>query len=161
MKKNSLVALVVLVGFGALAACQGAKPENKEADKKAPIAAQVAGKAAPAATPDKAPEGNKAPEAAKGQVEAQVAEAAKAPANAIAGAEASAQKAAPTDAKPPKVFDKAQPEGTKATCPVMGNELVIGKDTQFSEYKGKFVYFCCGGCKTQFDADPEKYLKSR
>jgi YHS domain-containing protein len=61
-------------------------------------------------------------------------------------------------AAPPSVFDLPQAEGTKATCPVMGNELTIGKDTQFSEYKGKYVYFCCPGCKPAFDADPEKYL---
>jgi YHS domain-containing protein len=59
----------------------------------------------------------------------------------------------------PKVFTSAQKEGTKATCPVMGDEFVIGKDTLHSEYKGKHVYFCCPGCKKNFDKDPEKYLK--
>ena len=28
-----------------------------------------------------------------------------------------------------------------------------------SEYKGKKYYFCAVGCKKEFDADPEKYLK--
>ncbi len=29
-----------------------------------------------------------------------------------------------------------------------------------SEYKGASYYFCAPGCKTDFDADPEKYLSS-
>jgi len=29
-----------------------------------------------------------------------------------------------------------------------------------SEYKGKTYYFCMSGCKTKFDADPEKYINS-
>ena len=40
-------------------------------------------------------------------------------------------------------------------CPVMGGPI----DKQYYvEYKGKKVYFCCGGCDTTFLADPEKYL---
>jgi len=62
-------------------------------------------------------------------------------------------------AKAPSVFDKAQKPGTKATCPVLGNEFTIDKNTQHSEYKGKYVYFCCPGCKPDFDRNPEKYLK--
>jgi YHS domain-containing protein len=62
-------------------------------------------------------------------------------------------------AKPPSVFDAPQPDGTMATCPVMGNTLTIKADTPRSEYQGKYVYFCCPGCKPQFDADPAKYLK--
>jgi Cu+-exporting ATPase len=29
-----------------------------------------------------------------------------------------------------------------------------------STYKGETYYFCCPGCKTSFDRDPEKYLKT-
>jgi YHS domain-containing protein len=47
----------------------------------------------------------------------------------------------------------------KAKCPVTGDEFTISKDTQFSEYKGKYYAFCCPGCKPQFDKNPEKYLK--
>ncbi|NOZ84944.1 MAG: YHS domain-containing protein [Deltaproteobacteria bacterium] len=61
-------------------------------------------------------------------------------------------------AKPPKFFDKAPKVGTKATCPVTGNELTVTKDTKRSVYKGKHVVFCCPGCKPMFDADPKKYL---
>ncbi len=27
-----------------------------------------------------------------------------------------------------------------------------------SEFEGRPVYFCCGGCKAKFDADPHKYM---
>lgn len=40
-------------------------------------------------------------------------------------------------------------------CPVMGGAI----DKQyFTEYKGKTVYFCCPGCKPEFEKDPEKYI---
>ena len=28
----------------------------------------------------------------------------------------------------------------------------------FVEYQGKKVYFCCKGCETEFNKDPEKYV---
>ncbi len=40
-------------------------------------------------------------------------------------------------------------------CPVMGG--AINKDI-FTIYKGKKVYFCCPGCKPEFEKEPEKYL---
>jgi len=49
--------------------------------------------------------------------------------------------------------------GKEATCPVTGEKFKIKEDTQFSEYKGQTYYFCCPGCKPQFDKDPEKFLK--
>jgi YHS domain-containing protein len=62
-------------------------------------------------------------------------------------------------AKAAKVFSAPQKEGVKATCPVMGSEFVIDKDTLHSEVKGKHVYFCCPGCKAKFDKEPAKYMK--
>ena len=62
------------------------------------------------------------------------------------------------DKAPPKYFEKEQPVGTKATCPVTGNEFTIAKDTAHVEYKGKHIYFCCPACIDMFKADPEKYL---
>jgi YHS domain-containing protein len=62
-------------------------------------------------------------------------------------------------AQAPKVFTSPQKVGTKATCPVTGDQFTIAKDTVHAEYKGKHVYFCCGGCKKTFDKDPEKYTK--
>jgi YHS domain-containing protein len=43
----------------------------------------------------------------------------------------------------------------QTTCPVM--EGAVNKAI-FTEYKGKKVYFCCPGCKEQFEKEPEKYL---
>lgn len=46
------------------------------------------------------------------------------------------------------------------TCPVLHNSIVkITKDTQSSDYKGTRFYFCCDGCKPQFDKDQAKFLK--
>lgn len=56
-------------------------------------------------------------------------------------------------------FDKKPEVGTKAKCPVTGDEFTVSKDTLFSEYKGKYYAFCCPECKPQFDKNPEKYLK--
>jgi len=79
------------------------------------------------------------------------------------GAAVSAASAAPAKAAAkqaaPKVFSAPQKVGTKATCPVTGEEFTISKDTEHSEHKGKHVYFCCPGCKKPFDKDPEKYTK--
>jgi len=52
--------------------------------------------------------------------------------------------------KPSKLTDKRIP-----TCPIMGKP--INKDI-FTEYKGKKVYFCCAGCKEEFEKEPEKYI---
>jgi YHS domain-containing protein len=43
----------------------------------------------------------------------------------------------------------------QTTCPIMGG--AIDKNI-FTEYKGKKVYFCCAGCKEQFEKEPEKYI---
>jgi len=40
-------------------------------------------------------------------------------------------------------------------CPVMGGTI---NKAIFTEYKGKRVYFCCPGCKPEFEKNPEKYL---
>ena len=29
----------------------------------------------------------------------------------------------------------------------------------YVEHEGKKVYFCCKGCETQFQEEPEKYVK--
>lgn len=59
----------------------------------------------------------------------------------------------------PKVFKSPQKEGTKATCPVTGEEFVIAKDTAHAEHKGQHVYFCCPSCHKPFDKEPGKYVK--
>jgi len=59
----------------------------------------------------------------------------------------------------PRYFNAPQKEGARATCPVLGTEFTITRETLHSEYKGKHVYFCCAGCKPEFDKNPAKYLK--
>jgi YHS domain-containing protein len=50
--------------------------------------------------------------------------------------------------------------GDKSTCTVTGEEIDVTADSPHSEHNGKTYYFCCGGCKKKFDADPSKYTKS-
>ena len=59
---------------------------------------------------------------------------------------------------PPKLFDSPQPEGTAATCPVVGDAFTISKDTLNSQNNGKWVYFCCPDYKDPFDKNPRHYL---
>ena len=51
----------------------------------------------------------------------------------------------------------------KIQCPVMKTWFVpdekTPEKTPKTVYKEKTYYFCCPGCKPQFDKDPEKYLK--
>jgi YHS domain-containing protein len=41
------------------------------------------------------------------------------------------------------------------TCPVEGGAI---NKSLFTVYKGKKVYFCCAGCKPEFEKNPEKYI---
>jgi peroxiredoxin/YHS domain-containing protein len=56
--------------------------------------------------------------------------------------------------------DKPSPGTTagkaQTLCPVMGGPI---DKTIYADYKGQRVYFCCAGCKAQFEKDPEKFLK--
>ena len=47
-----------------------------------------------------------------------------------------------------------------ATDPVCGMQVneQAGKPT--SEFRGSKYFFCCAGCKTKFEADPDKYLNA-
>ncbi len=61
-------------------------------------------------------------------------------------------------AKAPAAFDGMPEVGTKAYCLVMDTEFEVAAGTQLSEYNGKTYVFCCPGCKTKFDADPESFI---
>ncbi|MFC3695384.1 heavy metal translocating P-type ATPase [Chenggangzhangella methanolivorans] len=50
----------------------------------------------------------------------------------------------------------AAPE--KAVDPVCGMSVTIEGARHSFEHKGETRYFCCNGCKTKFEADPDKYL---
>jgi YHS domain-containing protein len=43
-------------------------------------------------------------------------------------------------------------------CPVKGNE--IDPEARTVEYNGKLYGFCCTGCGSKFQKDPEKYMKN-
>ena len=45
----------------------------------------------------------------------------------------------------------------KVVDPVCKMTIDSAKASATSEYKGQTIYFCAEGCKTKFDAAPEKY----
>ncbi len=47
----------------------------------------------------------------------------------------------------------------KAVDPVCGMSVDPQKTAHRAHYKGKDYFFCCNGCRTKFEAEPEKYLK--
>ena len=56
---------------------------------------------------------------------------------------------------------QAQAKKAGIVCPVMKTKIASAdKASGKSVYKGKTYYFCCGGCKPQFDKNPAKYVKS-
>jgi YHS domain-containing protein len=59
------------------------------------------------------------------------------------------------EAKPAKK-EKVVSVGTEQkVCPIMGESI---NKAVFTVYKGKKVYFCCPGCKPEFEKNPEKFL---
>ena len=75
-----------------------------------------------------------------------------APAAPDAGAAATPAKGAVKEAGDAKVGDTAK-------CPVSGEEFTVEASSPKVEHDGKAYYFCCGGCKKKFEADPSKYMK--
>ncbi len=49
----------------------------------------------------------------------------------------------------------------KATDPVCGMKVDPHNAKHTAEHAGRTYYFCCNGCKTKFEADPDKYLNPR
>ena len=47
-------------------------------------------------------------------------------------------------------------KGTQTTCPIMGNPI---NEDVYVDYQDKRIYFCCAGCDTSFQEDPDKYIK--
>lgn len=53
----------------------------------------------------------------------------------------------------------AAQQASAPQCPVMKNPVrSIDESTPKSVYRGKTYYFCCPGCKPQFDKDPTRYV---
>ncbi len=51
--------------------------------------------------------------------------------------------------------DKKEKAVTNKKCPVMGASV---SEKYRTEYKGQYVYFCCQGCISMFEKDPETYI---
>jgi YHS domain-containing protein len=43
-------------------------------------------------------------------------------------------------------------------CPVSGADVTDAPEALRTEYKGKTYFFCCAGCKAEFEKNPEKYV---
>ena len=52
----------------------------------------------------------------------------------------------------------AKPEVTKAIDPVCGMTVDPARTAHTYEYQGTTYYFCCGGCRGKFAADPQRFL---
>jgi len=64
-------------------------------------------------------------------------------------------------ADPDKYFKQAAAEGVlfeniQTTCPVSGKKLE--SKTEFVDYQGRRIYFCCDQCPPKFMKDPQAYL---
>ena len=55
---------------------------------------------------------------------------------------------------------KEDKNGKVFQCPVSGELSTVNEKTLFSDVNGKRYYFCCSKCKTNFDANSKKYIKS-
>ena len=56
------------------------------------------------------------------------------------------------------VFAAEQTSAGKAqtTCPILAGKI---DKSLYADYEGKRVYFCCAGCKDDFNKDPAGYIK--
>lgn len=57
--------------------------------------------------------------------------------------------------EPMAAVEQVDESQEQTICPVMGGQI---DRSIFTIYKGKKVYFCCEGCKPEFEKDPEKYI---
>jgi len=55
---------------------------------------------------------------------------------------------------------KVDADGQHFQCPVSGKMGLVTDKTKYSDVNGKRFYFRCNNCKTKFDANSEKFLKS-
>lgn len=64
----------------------------------------------------------------------------------------------PASAAPPgPALRLVSPPAVEAIDPVCGMTVNPSTARHRSEVEGTTVYFCCGGCKARFDADPQRY----
>ncbi|HEY2442472.1 MAG TPA: YHS domain-containing protein, partial [Streptosporangiaceae bacterium] len=56
----------------------------------------------------------------------------------------------------------AQPAGpapSAVTDPVCGMTVTVGPDGRPFEHDGETYYFCCAGCRAEFEKDPHGYAR--
>ena len=58
---------------------------------------------------------------------------------------------------PPEAKAPGSTEQREATDPVCGMSVAIAGARHVAEVEGRKHYFCCGGCRTKFLADPARY----
>src|SRR3954468_23261455 len=63
-----------------------------------------------------------------------------------------------TDAHAPHHHGHHHPAAGAATDPVCGMTVDSATAKHKAEHRGATYYFCCNGCRTKFEADPQKYL---
>jgi len=76
-----------------------------------------------------------------------------------AASKAAAVKPAAKNSEPKAAPKRPAVKQAQVRCPVMGGVVKDPKKAPKSVYKGKTYYFCCPGCKPEFDKEPEKYIK--
>ena len=52
-------------------------------------------------------------------------------------------------------------ENTMRVDPICGMDVEEEATAPKSVYKGRTYFFCCQGCKEQFDSNPEKYARKQ
>jgi len=63
-----------------------------------------------------------------------------------------------SEAKMDAIDETAVVQIWNKVCPVKGEE--IDAEAPTVEYNGKLIGFCCPGCDSKFQKDPEKYMKN-
>lgn len=50
------------------------------------------------------------------------------------------------------------PSPVTIRCPVSGADATNAPEALRTEHKGQTYFFCCAGCKAEFEKNPEKYI---
>jgi len=63
-----------------------------------------------------------------------------------------------TDWKDEIILDVEEANNGKETDPICGMLVDPQTADSFSEFEDVIYYFCCGGCKEKFEAEPAAYI---
>ena len=64
-------------------------------------------------------------------------------------------------AKAPLSFAARPANGTKARCPVAGEEFTVKEKTVCTTHEGRHYCFCCADCKPDFEKNPAKFAENK